>query len=68
MMLRKKKKEEVDEDEELEKLLRDDSENDDVVEKDDGDRYLKVKIEVEGLKELTQAIEELVEAIRSKAK
>lgn len=65
MMLRKKK-EELD-DEELEKLLREDAERDDLGERR-GDGYLRLKIEIEGLRELTQAIEELVEAIRSKAK
>ncbi|MEL9989799.1 MAG: hypothetical protein QXP98_04465 [Thermoproteus sp.] len=65
MMLRKKKEEEVEDDEELERLLKEDGE-----EKDGSDSggYLKVKIEIEGLRELTQAIEELVEALRTKTK
>jgi len=65
MMLKKKKKEGLDEDEEIEKLLRD---ADDAPERDEGDRYLRVKIEIEGLRELAQALEELVEAIKSKEK
>ncbi len=67
MMLRRKKKEELDEDEELERLLRGDDERNDSDDKHE-DGYLRVKIEVEGLKELTQAIEELVEALKSKGK
>ncbi|AEA12165.1 hypothetical protein TUZN_0673 [Thermoproteus uzoniensis 768-20] len=67
MMLKRKKKE-LDEDEEIEKLLRDDATADDAAEGNDEDRYLKIKIEVEGLRELTQALEELVEAIKSREK
>ncbi len=64
----KRKKKELDEDEEIEKLLRDDATADDAAEGNDEDRYLKIKIEVEGLRELTQALEELVEAIKSREK
>ncbi|MGC9117793.1 MAG: hypothetical protein ACP5I3_02245 [Thermoproteus sp.] len=64
----KRKKKELDEDEEIEKLLRDDATADDAAEGNDEDRYLKIKIEVEGLRELAQALEELVEAIKSREK
>ncbi|MEZ0248925.1 MAG: hypothetical protein ABWJ97_06600 [Thermoproteus sp.] len=64
MMLRKKK--EVEDDEELERLLKEDEAERDGPGGDGG--YLKVKIEIEGLRELTQAIEELVETLRTKTK